>query len=212
VLRSRPLVTLLLAVVVGTAAGIALARLSDDNPAPGGGAPVITLGRQESVDSPAGVLTMAFPDDWFGGRATVNCDTAPEVHASTDDVVLQSLRTGDGQTGACIPELDPRALSSGGGYVSAAFLRLADVGCGSSIPTVPPDGIAHMEADAPSDASLREFGAAGAYDRVEWRHATWCVPGGYAVRVEVFLGRSASSAVRDEVDVVVRALQFAPAQ
>jgi hypothetical protein len=163
------------------------------------------------VSSAAGTLVLAFPDEWFGGQARVNCDTATDAHTSTDDVALVSLTRASGTGQSCTSELDPRPLSPGGAYVSAAFFEFADVGCGSTLPSTPPPSVAAMKLESPSPEVLREFGAAGAYDPFEWRHSTWCLPGGYAVRLEVFIGRTASKAVRDRAEVVVKALRVTPA-
>lgn len=208
-LRSRPLLVLALAAVFGVAGGVVLARISDDNPGPARSP--IPLAKTVTARSPAGTLTMAFPAEWSGGRARVNCGTANDVHASTHPVKLRSLvrKIGAGQT--CAAELDPRPLPPEGAYVSAAFFQLADVACGEGIPTSPPGSLGDMQMGVPSAATLREFGAGGSYDPFEWRHATWCVPGGYSVRLEVFVGRNATGLVRDQADVVVQALRFDPA-
>jgi hypothetical protein len=203
----RPLLVLLIAAVAGTAGGVVLARSSRDE-VPGR---VIALGQAESLAAPAGTLTLAFPADWQGGHGTVNCDTAEDVHASTDAVSLGSFTRDIGTGSTCAAELDPRALPDAGAYVSAAFYRLAEVGCGTSLPTTPPPSLLDMEVDDPPRAALAEFGAEGTYDRFEWRHAQWCVGHGFAIRLEVFLGSAASLTARELADAVVRALRFTPA-
>ncbi|MCA1726733.1 MAG: hypothetical protein LC722_03480 [Actinobacteria bacterium] len=208
-MRSRPILALILAAALGVGGGITLARISDDNPEVPG--EVIPLGKTIDLQGEPGTLTLAYPEEWRGGRARVNCATATDVHVSTDNVSLTSFvrAAGTGQT--CTPELDVRALSPEGAYVSAAFFEFADVGCGASLPTTAPDSIGAMQLDTPSKGTLREFGAEAAYDPFEWRHSTWCLPGGFAVRVDVLIGHSATGAVRDRVDVVVQALRFTPA-
>lgn len=205
--QRRALVALLIAAVAGTATGILVARLDRDGP----DGPVIGLGKAESVRGAAGTLTMAFPEEWSGGSVAVNCGSAPDVHASTDDVELTSLtlRIGTGRT--CTAELDPRPLPHDGAYVTAAFFELAGVECGTAVPDRQPESLEAMEVGEPPSAQLlAEFDARGAYDDYEWHHATWCVADGQGVRLEVFLGRSASAEVRERADVVVRALRFTP--
>jgi hypothetical protein len=207
--RSRPIIALVLAATLGVGGGITLARISDDNPdVPGA---VIPLGQTIDLHGEPGTLRLAFPDEWHAGRARINCGTATDVHASTDNISLRSFARGVGTGQTCSPELDVRTLSPEGAYVSAAFFRFADVGCGSSLPTTAPGSIGAMELETPSKTTLREFGAEDAYDPFEWRHSTWCLPGGFAVRLDVVIGRAATGAVRDRVDVVVQALRFTPA-
>jgi hypothetical protein len=206
--RNRALTILLVAAVAGTAAGVAIARLSREAEP---GQDVIGLGRQATVDGEAGSLTIAAPDDWFVGSTEVNCETTDDVHASTDQVELVSFKRTIGTGGTCAAELDPRPLPSDGAYVTAAFFQIAEVGCGTSLPTAPPASLGAMELGTPPEATLGEFKARGAYDPFEWRIATWCVGGGFAVRLEVFVGEDADQAARDEVGVIVRALAFEPA-
>lgn len=205
-LRNRALPALLIAAVAGTAGGLLLTRLTRDE----GGGRVILLGRTVSISGEAGSLVLAYPEDWAGGPGSVNCDTADEVHASPDPVELTSLVVEIGSGRSCTPELDPRPLPGDGAYVSAAFFDIGRVDCGATLPTTPPASLGAMEVDTPAEATLREFEAEDAYEGVEWRHASWCVGGPYAVRLEVFLGDDADRETREVADVVVRALEFVP--
>ncbi len=207
-MRNRVFPILLIAAVAGTAGGVLIARLSRSA---GPGPDVIGLGRQASAESSAGTLTLAAPDAWFVGSASVNCETSDDAHASTHDVALVSFKRMIGSGETCAAELDPRPLPPDGAYVTAAFFQIAEVACGSTLPTTPPESLGSMELGTPPAATLGEFKARGAYDSFEWRVATWCVGGGNAIRLEVFLGEDADQATRDEVGVIVQALQFEPA-
>ena len=206
-LRNRALPALLIAAVAGSAGGLLLTRLTSDD----AGGRVILLGRTVSISGSPGTLVLAYPEDWDGNVGSVNCATADDVHASTDPVEFESLVVEIGSGRSCTPELDPRPMPGDGAYVSAAFFDIGRVDCGATLPTSPPASLQAMELDSPAAATLREYEAEDAYENVEWRHASWCVGGPYAVRLEVFLGNDADRETRELADVIVRALEFQPA-